>query len=74
MTNQKKPNSKHTHLTSNTTIKGVLEITRSGLGYVVVPNDSGDVIVRPNDFGTAMHGDTVRVKVTKENLNSGRKE
>jgi ribonuclease R len=74
MTNQKRANSKHTHLASNSTIKGVLEITRSGLGYVVVPGDSGDVIVRPNDFGIAMHGDTVRVKVTKENLNSGRKE
>jgi exoribonuclease R len=30
--------------------------------------------VRQNDFNTALHGDTVRVKVLKENLNSGRKE
>ena len=74
MTNQKRPNSKHTHLASSSIIKGVLDVTRSGLGYVVVPNDSGDVIVRPNDFGTAMNGDTVKVKVTKENLSSGRKE
>ena len=56
------------------TTKGVLEITRSGLGYVVVPDNKGDIIVRPGDFNTALNGDTVRVKVTKENFSSGRKE
>lgn len=54
--------------------KGTLEITRSGLGYVVVANATGDVLVRPGDFNTALHGDTVRVKVVKENLATGRKE
>ena len=56
------------------TTKGVLEITRSGLGYVIVPDNKGDIIVRPGDFNTALNGDTVRVKVTKENFSSGRKE
>ncbi len=60
--------------TTATTLKGVLEVTRSGLGYVVIPNDTGDVIVRPQDFNRAFNGDTVRVKVTKENLRTGRKE
>ena len=69
-----KTRNKHTSTPAPSTIKGVLEITRSGLGYVVVPNAGGDVIVRPGDFNTALNGDTVRVKVTKENLNSGRKE
>ncbi|CAA9531111.1 MAG: 3'-to-5' exoribonuclease RNase R [uncultured Segetibacter sp.] len=54
--------------------KGVLEITRSGIGYVVVNEEGGDVLVRPNDFNTALNGDTVRVKVLKENLKSGKKE
>jgi len=54
--------------------KGVLEITRSGVGYVVVDEEGGDVLVRPNDFNTALNGDTVRVKVLKENLRSGKKE
>lgn len=71
---KKNKNRKHTIETTPATIKGVLEITRSGLGYVVVANDSGDVIVRPQDFNTALHGDTVRVKITKENFSSGRKE
>ena len=56
------------------TVKGKLEITRSGIGYVVVKDDDGDVLVRPNDFNTALNGDMVRVKVIKENGRTGRKE
>ncbi len=74
--NMKKKN-KHT-TTKNTgemnLAKGVLDVTRSGIGYVVIPNGAGDVLVRQGDFNTALHGDTVRVKIVKENLNSGRKE
>ena len=55
-------------------LKGTLDITRSGIGYVVISGDGGDVLVRPNDFNTALNGDTVRVKVVKENSRSGRKE
>ncbi len=56
------------------TIKGKLDVTRSGMGYVIVEDQSGDVLVRPNDFSTALHGDTVRVKVIKENARTGKKE
>jgi ribonuclease R len=45
------------------TLKGVLDITRSGIGYVIVENVPNDILVRPNDFNTALHGDTVRVQV-----------
>jgi ribonuclease R len=55
-------------------IKGKLEVTRSGMGYVVVEDQSGDVLVRPNDFMTALNGDTVRVKIIKENARTGKKE
>ncbi len=54
--------------------KGTLDITRSGIGYVVLSGDEGDVLVRPNDFNTALNGDVVRVKVLKENPRNGRKE
>lgn len=43
--------------------KGTLEITRSGMGFVVVEGLETDILVKPNDFNTAMHGDTVRVQV-----------
>ena len=54
--------------------KGKLEITRSGIGYVVVSGNDEDVLVSPNDFNTALNGDTVRVRVHKENERSGKKE
>ena len=46
--------------------KGVLEITRSGMGFVIVNGLESDILVRPNDLNTAMHGDTVRVEVNPE--------
>ena len=45
-----------------TAVKGQLEVTRSGIGYVVISDGSGDILVRQGDFNTALHGDTVRVK------------
>ena len=41
--------------------KGRLDITRSGMGYVIVDKMDNDIMVRPNDFNTALHGDTVKV-------------
>lgn len=43
--------------------KGKLDITRSGMGFVIVPNQETDILIRPADFNTAMHGDTVLVKI-----------
>jgi ribonuclease R len=42
---------------------GVIEITRSGMGFVVVQGLDTDILIRPNDFNTALHGDTVKVSV-----------
>jgi ribonuclease R len=44
-------------------VKGVLEITRSGMGYVIVEGRDKDLLVRPHDFNKAMNGDTVRVLI-----------
>lgn len=54
------------------TAKGVLEITRSGLAYVVTGDPEGDVLVRPAGYNKAFHGDTVRVVITRES-GEGRK-
>jgi ribonuclease R len=71
----KKHKSSKTKKQDNDVSKGVLEITRSGVGYVVTNGDDvGDIFVRPNDFNTALNGDTVLVKVTRENLNNGKRE
>ncbi|HUQ96908.1 MAG TPA: ribonuclease R [Chitinophagaceae bacterium] len=63
-TNKKKRNKKYEPATN--LYKGKLEVTRSGMGFVVVEGLEADVLVRPNDFNTAMHGDTVRVKVSPQ--------
>ena len=64
---------KETHI-APVTIKGILDVTKSGIGYVETLEDVGDILVRQHDFNTALHGDTVRVKITKENFKSGRRE
>jgi ribonuclease R len=56
------------------TLKGVLDITRSGIGYVIVDNLPNDILVRPSDFNTALHGDTVRVKLVGGAKQSGRQQ
>ena len=48
-------------------VKGVLEITRSGMGYVIVEGREKDLLVRPHDFNRGMDGDTVRVKIKDTN-------
>ena len=53
--------------------KGKLEITRSGMGFVIVEGEETDILVRPSDFNTAMHGDTVRVRI-KEDKGGKRKQ
>ncbi len=55
-------------------LKGALEITRSGMGYVVIADGMGDVLVRPGEFNNALHGDTVLVKITRQNPISGKRE
>ncbi|MEO7961962.1 MAG: ribonuclease R [Ginsengibacter sp.] len=48
-------------------VKGVLEITRSGIGYVVSEGRDKDVLIRPHDFNKALDGDTVTVKIKDSN-------
>jgi ribonuclease R len=64
---------KETHLAVNT-LKGVLDVTKSGVGYVIVDNKIKDILVRQDKFNTALHGDTVRVKIIKENFKTGKCE
>jgi ribonuclease R len=51
---------------------GMLDITRSGMGFVTIDGMDADILIRPGDFNTALHGDTVSVSV-KEMRSSGRR-
>ena len=57
---KQKDKPKHKH---DQSLTGVLDISRSGTGFVVVQNMPVDILIRPDDLGTALHGDTVKVKV-----------
>src|SRR5687767_3238367 len=62
-TKKNKPRHKQTDAKS---LKGVLDITRSGMGFVIVPDLESDVLIRPSDFNTALHGDSVRIRIKDE--------
>jgi len=71
-TKKTKTTTKHTHLV--TTYKGILDIAKSGMGFVMVQGLENDILVFPNDFNTALKGDEVSIKITKIRQASGKKE
>jgi len=71
-TRHKKPTTKQTNLAA--TYQGVLDIAKSGMGFVMVPNMENDILVFPTDFNTALKGDEVKVKITKIRQGTGKKE
>src|ERR1043165_7874028 len=48
------------------TYEGILDVTRSGVGFVRVKDIDIDIFVRAADFKTALNGDKVRVRVEVE--------
>ena len=67
--NKARKEKKSTAKLSEKTYVGTLDITRSGMGFVIVENLFQDVLVRPSDLNRAFHGDKVRVKIIKERNN-----
>ena len=60
--------------TSHKSIKGRLDISRSGMGFVIVEGQETDILIKPNHFGKAFHGDTVLVEMTNESGRGKRAE
>src|ERR1700748_1528955 len=73
MHSKKKTRKKNTTDTSNR-YKGRLDVTRSGMGFVIVEGREQDILIPPSDFNTALHGDTVEVKVVNDGSRSGRSQ
>lgn len=70
-----KPKRKEKKSSSQTKIlKGKLDISRSGMGYVIVEGQEKDILVKPNDFGKAFHGDIVRVELSDDSGRGRRTE
>jgi ribonuclease R len=74
MPSKKPSKGKHQQREKSRTLEGVLDITRSGMGFVIVSGQSTDIMVRPSDFNTALHGDTVRVAIKGDGLKRGRQQ
>lgn len=72
MNKQKKSTSVKT--THSATVKGRLDISRNGMGFVIVEDREQDIIVRPNDFNHAFHGDTVKVQISDDSGRGRRTE
>ncbi|MCH5598149.1 hypothetical protein [Niabella ginsengisoli] len=54
---------KRTKRDEENTLKGRLDVTRSGRGFVIVEGLEEDVMIAPDGLKNAMDGDTVRVKL-----------
>lgn len=70
--NSKKKNKDGKEKLHQHSIKGVLDITRSGMGFVIAEGMEVDILVRPTDFNTALHGDTVVVLIKEGSTKSKR--
>ncbi len=69
----KKKNRK-THKSKTQTVEGILDVTRAGIGYVIVENQQNDIFIRPQHFNRALNGDRVSVKVTRHNPRTNKME
>ncbi len=56
----------------NQTFTGKFDVTRSGMGFVIAEGQEQDILVRPPDFNTALHGDRVQVRILSSSAKSGR--
>jgi ribonuclease R len=72
MSREKKSGAKKS--SHNVTVKGRLDISRNGMGYVIVEGMEKDVIVRPNDLNRAFNGDIVKVQLNKASFTGRRAE
>ncbi len=70
--NTKHTKRKKTDAAGGNLLRGVLDVTRSGVGFVIVEDQEADIMVRPHEFNTALHGDKVSVRITSDPHKSGR--
>ena len=49
--------------TASQILQGVLDISKSGTGFVSVDGLDKDILIKPHELGRAFHGDTVNVMV-----------
>ena len=69
-----KPRKKKKQGSQEQFLKGRLEVVRSGMGFVIVEGLDKDILIRPDNMGTALDGDEVMVEVRSKTSKSNRQE
>ncbi|HVI44940.1 MAG TPA: ribonuclease R [Chitinophaga sp.] len=62
------------HAGQKKTFRGVVELTRSGMAFIIVPGLTKDIMVKQKNLHTALDKDEVLVDVIKQARNEGRME
>lgn len=55
-------------------LEGKVQMTREGYAFIIVDGEEDDVYVRASKIGGALHGDRVKVAVTREKTEKSRRE
>ena len=55
-------------------VTGRVQMTREGYAFIIIEGEDDDVFVKASKTRGALHGDTVRVAVTREKLDKQRRE
>ena len=72
MSREKKSGAKKS--SQNLLVTGRLDISRNGMGYVIVEGLERDILIKPNDINQAFNGDIVKVQISKTSLAGKRTE
>ncbi len=62
------------YLGESPTLSGELQVTRSGVGFLLTESDQEDIFIGPGNIGKALHGDVVEVQLKGRSRRSGRPE
>ncbi|RAJ06844.1 ribonuclease R [Chitinophaga skermanii] len=71
---KKKKDNNRTSSSQKKTFRGTIEVTRSGMAFVIVPTLAKDILVKQKNLHSALDGDEVTVDVIKQAKNLGRME
>jgi ribonuclease R len=71
---KKKPKKTGEQHSSGRFFTGKLEITRSGMGFLVMEGEGKDILIKRENVRHALNGDEVKVEVTKLSRGGGRAE
>ena len=70
----KRKGKKHEKDSGNSrTFTGKIDVTRTGIGYVIVEGMEKDIMVKREKLGNALSGDTVKVQVKGYSDSPGRR-